>query len=129
MNRCKTCDSEMRPLFTGSFCMNDCDRRDVTQVAHNLVGTKYAFQFHGNRWSAKWVDPGGWPEIDTGHRGWHCANRSEADGWTQILKFIMNGANTSRKDTWNSDGPGLPNGANRYVEPCAHPGFVFRRIP
>ena len=27
MSRCPDCNAEMRPLLTGEFCPNDCDRR------------------------------------------------------------------------------------------------------
>lgn len=83
MLTCPTCKGHMKPLFTGFFCPNDCDR-----TPRPLKSTDAFIHVHdGTRWQVWLAD-----SIDRvlpleAQRGWWI---SKSDNWKQTAERLIN---------------------------------------
>lgn len=55
MSKCPTCQSEMKPLFVGEYCPNDCDRPRVTMKSVTITKNELQEAISRNTWTSGWV--------------------------------------------------------------------------
>ena len=115
---CPSCRTEMKPLFTGSFCPGDCDRS-----GKKIVGVSGGFVWKGKTWSWEWIPKGEWPDEPGDWRAW-----AVADMHGTPLEILESQIRDFAPVNW-FDEPGCGSGLHYTKKGQGNnfPGFIFRK--